>query len=355
MTKLALDHILIERNPGEVRAAAIASDGRPWRLFWQRWEGLREPVRHGQIVEARVRTKDAAGNVFLEHIATTLWQGGHETLFMDKVHAQDLHEGQTLKCHVVCAARQDHAAKTVPCDPTLSVSKPEDAFEMWQQSLAMPSMSPLGTHPAPPEGLSSAFEEAEATTISIPSGGALHIERTRALTAIDVDSAGRVGKGSAGARALSLNRDAISETVRQLGLRGLGGAVVVDCVEPLNRNAKDQIRSKFIEIYQSVTTEPLEVIAPSKLGLLQAALPWHDTPWGESAETSETALLKALRDAQRELQADTSSFFTLMLGPSTYEAYLLRKDVVDRLVQDHFHGRIKLEKTGANQEGLKRQ
>ncbi|HEX5758953.1 MAG TPA: Rne/Rng family ribonuclease, partial [Thermoanaerobaculia bacterium] len=75
-------------------------------------------------------------------------------------------------------------------------------------------------------------------TVQLPGGGSIVIDRTEALTAIDVNS----GRGSRGANqeetALQTNLEAANEVARQLRLRDLGGLVVVDFIDM--RSAKYQ-------------------------------------------------------------------------------------------------------------------
>src|SRR5205085_11837263 len=83
-----------------------------------------------------------------------------------------------------------------------------------------------------PEARAAADEaEAEAleTVHPLPGGGALAIEPTRALTAIDVDLGER--KGADAKRVTrQANLSALTEAARLLRLKGLGGLVVVDLV-----------------------------------------------------------------------------------------------------------------------------
>ncbi len=68
-------------------------------------------------------------------------------------------------------------------------------------------------------------------TVQLPGGGSIVIDRTEALTAIDVNS----GRGSRGATqedtALQTNLEAAREVARQLRLRDLGGLIVVDFID----------------------------------------------------------------------------------------------------------------------------
>ncbi len=77
-------------------------------------------------------------------------------------------------------------------------------------------------------------------TVPLPAGGSIVIDRTEALTAIDVNS----GRGSRGPSqeetALQTNLEAAAEVARQLRLRDIGGLVVVDFIDM--RNSKYQRR-----------------------------------------------------------------------------------------------------------------
>lgn len=68
-------------------------------------------------------------------------------------------------------------------------------------------------------------------------GGRLIVETTAALTAVDVDGGG----GSA----LAVNLAAAGELARQLRLRNLGGAVVVDFIRMPNRNDQEKVLQRL--------------------------------------------------------------------------------------------------------------
>ncbi len=72
-----------------------------------------------------------------------------------------------------------------------------------------------------------AWASREARWLALPSGGRIAIERTAALTAIDVDSgAGATATGGA----VQVNLEAVVEVARQLRLRDVRGLVLVDFI-----------------------------------------------------------------------------------------------------------------------------
>jgi len=87
------------------------------------------------------------------------------------------------------------------------------------------------------------IETAYSRTVNLPSGGAIVIDHTEALVAVDVNSA-RSTKGSdIEETALRTNLEAAEEVARQLRLRDLGGLIVIDFIdmeEGKNQRAVEQ-------------------------------------------------------------------------------------------------------------------
>ena len=65
----------------------------------------------------------------------------------------------------------------------------------------------------------------------LPSGGSLIIERTEALTVIDVNTGKNVGKSNLEETVFRNNLEAAEEVARQLRLRDIGGIIVIDFVD----------------------------------------------------------------------------------------------------------------------------
>ena len=75
-------------------------------------------------------------------------------------------------------------------------------------------------------------------SVGLPSGGSIVIDRTEALTAIDVNSGRSTKAASQEDTALATNLEAAREVARQLRLRDLGGLIVVDFIDM--RSVKSQ-------------------------------------------------------------------------------------------------------------------
>lgn len=77
--------------------------------------------------------------------------------------------------------------------------------------------------------------------VELPSGGSIVIDRTEALTAIDVNSGRSTKKGSQEETALHTNVEAAHELARHLRLRDIGGIVVVDFIDMRSRRNQSKL------------------------------------------------------------------------------------------------------------------
>lgn len=75
------------------------------------------------------------------------------------------------------------------------------------------------------------IETAYARTVELPSGGAVVIDHTEALVAVDVNSARSTRGADIEETALRTNLEAADEVARQLRLRDLGGLIVIDFID----------------------------------------------------------------------------------------------------------------------------
>jgi ribonuclease E len=84
------------------------------------------------------------------------------------------------------------------------------------------------------------IETAYARQVALPSGGAVVIDHTEALVAVDVNSARSTRGADIEETALRTNLEAAEEIARQLRLRDLGGLVVIDFIDmESTRNQRD--------------------------------------------------------------------------------------------------------------------
>ena len=102
----------------------------------------------------------------------------------------------------------------------------------------------------------------------LPSGGSLIIERTEALTVVDVNTGKNVGKSSLEETVLANNLEAAEELARQLRLRDIGGIIVVDFVDMEQAANRAKVAKRFREALARDKTRT-QVLDISGLGLME--------------------------------------------------------------------------------------
>ena len=344
MTLPAVSKIIRHAAPGETRAVALDSAGHPFRLYLSRWDGRGDPARHGTAHEARIRRfADELGGAFLELVSG-------EEAFLRLKSRSGVTEGMALVVRVESEARQDKLARVSRVESFIEAAAP---FEQWcAQFAALQSLDISDDR----DGVAAAFAAVQDSSVTLPGGGQLHIDRTRALTAFDVDTSGRRGKGSAAARALSINRDAAAEMARQVSLRNLGGNLVLDCIGPLNKNAGDQIRSAAQAAFEAFGTAGVKVLRPSPLGLLEVSVPWRYMPLEDrlAASPAETELLTLFAEMQREADANPTGLYELELSKNVWAAYLQRRGDADAALKQYFSGRVTVAESAADESRMQK-
>jgi ribonuclease E len=86
---------------------------------------------------------------------------------------------------------------------------------------------------------------------SLPSGGSIVIDRTEALTAVDVNSGKATRAANQAETALQTNLEAAREVARQLRLRDIGGLVVVDFIDMRAPKAQRKVEKELKEAMKS--------------------------------------------------------------------------------------------------------
>ncbi len=89
------------------------------------------------------------------------------------------------------------------------------------------------------------IESAYGRHVNLPSGGAIVIDHTEALTAIDVNSARSTKGHDIEETAYRTNLEAAEEVARQLRLRDLGGLIVVDFIDMESQKNQREVENCF--------------------------------------------------------------------------------------------------------------
>ena len=103
----------------------------------------------------------------------------------------------------------------------------------------------------------------------LPSGGSLIIDRTEAMTVIDVNTGKFTGSGGNLEQTVTRNNlEAAEETVRQLRLRDIGGIVVIDFIDMVLESNRDLVLRRLTEALARDRTRH-QVSEVTSLGLVQ--------------------------------------------------------------------------------------
>ena len=81
--------------------------------------------------------------------------------------------------------------------------------------------------------------------VDLKSGGYLIVDQTEALTTVDVNTGGYVGARNFDDTIFKTNLEATLAIARQLRLRNLGGIVIVDFIDMVREDHRDQVLSEF--------------------------------------------------------------------------------------------------------------
>lgn len=105
--------------------------------------------------------------------------------------------------------------------------------------------------------------------VYLPSGGSLIVDRTEAMTTIDVNTGRFIGRGQSLEETVTkCNLEAAEEIVRQLRLRDIGGMIMIDFVDMVMPQNRDLVLRRLVECLSRDRTKH-QVAEVTSLGLVQ--------------------------------------------------------------------------------------
>ncbi|HWM33504.1 MAG TPA: Rne/Rng family ribonuclease [Pseudolysinimonas sp.] len=117
--------------------------------------------------------------------------------------------------------------------------------------------------------ISEQIEKALDRKVWLPSGGSLIVDRTEAMTVVDVNTGKFVGSGGNLEETVTKNNlEAAEEIVRQLRLRDIGGIIVVDFIDMVLESNRDLVLRRLVECLSRDRTKH-QVAEVTSLGLVQ--------------------------------------------------------------------------------------
>ncbi|MDO9514603.1 MAG: Rne/Rng family ribonuclease [Syntrophales bacterium] len=177
------------------------------------------------------------------------------------------------------------------------------------------------------------INEIYQSRVNLKSGGSIVIEPTEAGITIDVNS-GRLKKRDVEETAYNTNLQAAEEIARQLRLRDLGGLIVVDFIDMMNKDHINQVEKTFRDAMKTDRSR-IQMAKISRFGMLELSrqkkqstiqeISYSLCPYcsGSGMRPSvEYLALRALRRIKAEAVKEQSSEIAVTLPPEV-TAYLL--------------------------------
>ncbi|OIR17329.1 ribonuclease E [mine drainage metagenome] len=163
------------------------------------------------------------------------------------------------------------------------------------------------------------IESAHARQVNLPSGGAIVIDHTEALTAIDINSARSTRGGDIETTAYNTNLEAADEIARQLRLRDLGGLIVIDFIDMESSKNQREVENRLRDALHFDRAR-IQTAKISRFGLLELSRQRLAPSLEESNHTTcprcngighirgtESSALNILRIIQEEAMKDSSA------------------------------------------------
>ena len=114
----------------------------------------------------------------------------------------------------------------------------------------------------------SQIEKLKSRKIYLNCGGFITIDKTEALTAIDVNSGRYTGKKDLEETILKVNREATIEIAKQIRLRDIGGVIIIDYIDMISDDHKKEITELLKEKLKQDRSKT-QVVGFSKLNLME--------------------------------------------------------------------------------------
>lgn len=283
---MSVRRLYLDRGPGEARGV-VTLDGQPERLWIER---DREAARPRLGERHRARVEELSPGLGLARLALA---GGLEAALPLSKSAQP-HRGAMVEIEITAEPRGGKAAIAGLLGSAAgSVERLQASPGLEARLLAAAQGAGIQGGEEAREAADEAEDAALAAMHALAAGLTLHVEPTRALTAVDIDWSGPTRPSAAAA--MRANQAALMEAGRLLRLKAIGGAVVIDLVGfPRDR---DQIAAAARAAF--APDEPGVAVLPvNRFGLLHLVKPHRERPLAE-ALCGDDGRLSARSVAQR--------------------------------------------------------
>jgi len=282
---------------------AVYVDGRP-HLYTEGYD--RDPALTLLGTRSVARLKSRAGGMAFLLLA----DGAEAVLDVPQEAFAKLVEGAAFEVEIIAEARQEKLARARLIGPAQGEPRPLSPPLSLKERLLARAVPGGAVIEAADEAdrLNDAEDAALNPSGALPEGGWLSVERTRALIACDVDSAGGEGIATPKAFAKVCNERAVSDIGRRLQLSGLAGLVVIDLIG--KRHDAERLH-KLLRSGFGAEAERLIVGPIGKFGTLEFVRPWGAAPLMDTIGSPVRAAHLLLRAAVNRSEGEPGRLLTL--------------------------------------------
>jgi len=180
------------------------------------------------------------------------------------------------------------------------------------------------------------IETAYSRIVNLPSGGAIVIDQTEALVAVDVNSARAIKGGDIEETATRTNLEAADEVARQARLRDLGGLIVIDFIDMDESKNRREVENRLRDALRQDRAR-VQFGSISKFGLLEmsrqrlkpmlsegSSIPCPRCGGSGHIRDTESSALQILRVIQEESLKDSTAA-VLVQVPVEVASFLLNE------------------------------
>ena len=203
-------------------------------------------------------------------------------------------------------------------------------------------------------GVEKELEKALRRKVWLRSGGYIVIDRTEALTIIDVNTGKYVGKTDLASTILRTNLEAVEEAVRQITLRDIGGIILVDFIDMESESHRKKVMVALADAVRADRSK-IHIIDLTGLGLVEITRKrmYQDLeevmrtpcPYCEGRGrvlSPETMALRMRRDLRRTLRQTKGGAVLVEVHPDVEAALRQDGDGWIRQVEDSSGRRLRV-------------
>ncbi|HEU5298246.1 MAG TPA: ribonuclease E/G, partial [bacterium] len=203
-------------------------------------------------------------------------------------------------------------------------------------------------------GVERELEKALRRKVWLHSGGYIVVDRTEALTIIDVNTGKYVGKTDLASTILRTNLEAVEEIVRQIMLRDIGGIILIDFIDMEGESHRKKVMSALHEAVRRDRSK-IHVIDLTALGLVEITrkrmyqdleeVMREPCPYCEGRGrvlSAETMALRVRRELRRLLRQAKGKAVLLEVHPEVHRQLLADGEGWVRQVEGQAGKRVRL-------------